>query len=143
MSKVSFGVVLLDQNNRLLMAHATGCEYWDLPKGGGEPGEAPVISALRELQEETGIVLTADELEDLGQRKYYVGKDLHLFLARTDSTQHPAEQCVCTSQFWHSGRKEMIFEMDDFVWASTEQLPDLCRQHLLDVLRSVPEVGLQ
>lgn len=36
--------------------------HWDLPGGGIDPGETPLACGLRELTEETGLVLTADRL---------------------------------------------------------------------------------
>jgi len=42
------------------MKHA---DRWDLPKGHVEPGESEVECALRELEEETGILLTNIELD--------------------------------------------------------------------------------
>lgn len=37
--------------------------YWDLPGGGAEPGETPSECALRELQEEFGLILSPSRLE--------------------------------------------------------------------------------
>lgn len=52
------------------MAHVTGHEGWDLPKGCAEPGESPVAAALRETFEETGLVFLAEDLVDLGEMPY-------------------------------------------------------------------------
>jgi len=79
---VSCGVVLLDPHGRVLLAHATETSHWDIPKGHGEEGEAPLVTALREMVEETGIVIAAERLKDLGLFVYRRDKDLHLFAAR-------------------------------------------------------------
>lgn len=42
-------VLLIEQRDR------QGGYFWTLPKGHGEPGETPEATALRELQEETGV----------------------------------------------------------------------------------------
>ena len=53
-------VVILPRldDNRLVMLRnlrrATGAELWELPAGTMEPGEAPIDTAGRELEEETG-----------------------------------------------------------------------------------------
>nr|WP_277882933.1 NUDIX hydrolase [Paracoccus salsus] len=44
------------------LGHIPFPAYWDLPGGGREGGEAPVECALRELQEEFGLRLSADRL---------------------------------------------------------------------------------
>lgn len=38
--------------------------FWDLPGGGLDPGETPVDCGLRELREETGLILTPGRLTD-------------------------------------------------------------------------------
>lgn len=43
---------------------------WSLPGGGVHKGEDPSVSALREVKEETGIVLTDATLVDLGADTY-------------------------------------------------------------------------
>jgi 8-oxo-dGTP pyrophosphatase MutT (NUDIX family) len=47
---VSCGVVVLDRRGYVLLAHATDTTHWDIPKGQGETGEAPIDTALRELR---------------------------------------------------------------------------------------------
>lgn len=54
-------VVVLDTDDRILLFRTwhTGHpgHWWELPGGGGESGETYVDTAIRELQEETGIVV--------------------------------------------------------------------------------------
>lgn len=59
---VAAGGVVLNQNEELLMIHRLG--FWDLPKGKTEKGEMLPETAVREVQEETGIMaaLTGKEL---------------------------------------------------------------------------------
>ncbi len=90
----------------LLMRHA---DRWDLPKGHVDPGETEMQCALRELQEETGII--ADDIEQIAgfrfTTQYQVrtkkdgrlyDKTLVVFLARLnrdvkiDPTEHGGYQ---------------------------------------------------
>lgn len=47
------GGIVSNSKQELLMIHRNG--KWDLPKGKLEPDEKPLVAALREVQEETGI----------------------------------------------------------------------------------------
>ncbi|WP_250862633.1 NUDIX domain-containing protein, partial [Caballeronia sp. INML3] len=47
---VSCGVVILNPRGDVLLCHATETTHWDVPKGQGDPGEAPIDAALRELR---------------------------------------------------------------------------------------------
>jgi 8-oxo-dGTP pyrophosphatase MutT (NUDIX family) len=47
------GGLVFDEEGRLLVIHRRG--KWDLPKGKMEPGEEPVTTAVREVEEECGI----------------------------------------------------------------------------------------
>ena len=96
---VSCGVVILNAQGDVLLCHATETSHWDVPKGQAEPGEEPVEAALRELVEETGIVLPAARLKDLGRFVYRRDKDLHLFAVRVTDEEVQARKCVCESYF--------------------------------------------
>jgi 8-oxo-dGTP pyrophosphatase MutT (NUDIX family) len=119
---ISCGVVLLDSDGRVLLAHATDTTHWDIPKGHLEEGEAPLVSALRELAEETGIVLEEGRLKDLGRFAYRRDKDLHLFAARARDGEIDPAQCVCTSMFPRRSDGVMIPEMDAFLWVVPEEV---------------------
>ncbi|MBB5469118.1 MULTISPECIES: NUDIX hydrolase [unclassified Paraburkholderia] len=120
---VSCGIVLLDPDGRVLLAHATETTHWDIPKGQGEAGEAPHVTALREMVEETGIALEADRLKDLGLFVYRRDKDLHLFAARAGAGELDLSTCTCTSLFPRRSDGTLIPEMDDYRWASIEEVP--------------------
>ncbi|WP_233831298.1 NUDIX hydrolase [Paraburkholderia sp. ZP32-5] len=120
---VSCGIVLLDPNGRVLLAHATETTHWDIPKGQGEEGESPDVTALREMIEETGIALDPARLKDLGLFVYRRDKDLHLFAARASADELDLSGCTCTSLFPRRSDGTLIPEMDDYRWASIDEVP--------------------
>jgi 8-oxo-dGTP pyrophosphatase MutT (NUDIX family) len=77
--RISCGVIVTD-GNRILLGHATRSPRWDIPKGLAEPGESLAAAAVRELAEETGLIVAEDELRPLGVHAYLRDKDLALFV---------------------------------------------------------------
>ncbi len=82
----------------MLLGHATRSPRWDIPKGEAEPGEDFVAAAVRELREETGLVVRPEELVVLGLHPYRRGKDLALFAWRRRELPDP-KSLACTSHF--------------------------------------------
>jgi putative (di)nucleoside polyphosphate hydrolase len=107
----SCGVIVTD-GRRLLLGHATHSPRWDIPKGVAEPEENFVAAAVRELEEETGLVVTPDALRDLGVHAYLPGKDLALFAWLPSEMPRP-DRLVCRSVFALSGGA-MVPELDKF-----------------------------
>ena len=63
--------------------HALQQTIWELPAGCLEPGEAPLLTAQRELEEETGV--TAEHWQELGlicSTPGFSNELLYLFVAR-------------------------------------------------------------
>jgi len=116
MKKLSCGFIIVDKKTGLYL----GCipnkkqnDLCDLPKGAVEPDESHLCCAMRELREETGIVLPTESdnaigfmFEDLGVVPYLKDKDLHLFLTEYDVN---VDELKCVSMFdWYG---KMIPEM--------------------------------
>jgi 8-oxo-dGTP pyrophosphatase MutT (NUDIX family) len=93
----SCGVIVTD-GKRVLLGHATRSPRWDIPKGIAEPGEAFVTAAVRELAEETGLVVSEDALRPLGVHAYLRDKDLALF-GWTPAQMPLPETLICRSTF--------------------------------------------
>ncbi|MEU1525584.1 NUDIX hydrolase [Nocardia rhamnosiphila] len=60
---VSADVLLFDQHGRILLVDPNYKPGWDLPGGNVEANEPPAAGAIREVREELGLELSADELE--------------------------------------------------------------------------------
>jgi 8-oxo-dGTP pyrophosphatase MutT (NUDIX family) len=82
------GVVVSD-GQKILLGHATRSPRWDIPKGLAEGGETFIDAAVRELNEETGLTVTPDELVDIGVHDYLPTKRIALFGWHCDPLPDP------------------------------------------------------
>jgi len=116
-TKLSCGLLVLNEFGELLVGHSTGNTIWDLPKGVIDEGEDAMSCALREAKEEFGLEFATSVLTDLGRHAYYPGKDLHLFLVHTTTEETKLDDLRCTSLFEHHLSKLTLLEIDGYAWA--------------------------
>jgi len=101
MKELSCGIVLV--NNKKIL----GCipfagfgkkrNRLDIPKGHVESFDKDDIeTAIREAKEETGLIFSRYDLNDLGTFMYTKSKNLHLFLSTKNVD---IKDCCCTSFF--------------------------------------------
>jgi 8-oxo-dGTP pyrophosphatase MutT (NUDIX family) len=136
--RLSCGIVIVHAGSELLLCHVTGQRHWDLPKGGIHANETPRQAALRETAEETGLVIAAESLVDLGSFAYTGKKDLHLFATAMERVD-PRRLC-CESTFVERGSNRTLPEMDAFGWFAFDRLRELCTPRMADLLEK--RVGL-
>lgn len=135
------GVMLLNADNKVWVGARIDnqAEAWQMPQGGMDKGEKPWATALRELEEETGIAprlveriartperlryRLPDELVGVVWKKNWIGQDQDWFLCRflgTDAdidiaTPHP--------------------EFREWQWVEPARLPDLIVPFKRDLYR--------
>ena len=131
MKRVSCGIIVVNAAHEVLLCHATGTFHWDVPKGGMDPGETPIETALRETREECGLVFAAEDVEDLGGFRYRRSKSLHLFATLTE--RFDASRCRCTSHY-ADGWGRMRPEMDGFEWTPFDRVTLRCARHMGELL---------
>ena len=137
--RLSCGIVIVNEERELLLCHVTGGGHWDLPKGGIDAAESPIDAALRETREETGLVLAADELVDLGRFVYSERKDLHLFATRMQ--RFDVARLWCESHFSERWTGRRLPEMDAYGWFGFNRAGALCAPKLARLLRESIDLG--
>jgi len=131
MKPTTCGVLLFATTGELLLGHSTGSPRWDIPKGLADPGEAFVDAAVRELQEEFGLVIDPAVLMDLGSFTYLPAKHLSLHAVLIERID--AAACRCTSYF-PDRRGHPQPEIDAFGWVVFDDLPTRCGKAMTRVL---------
>lgn len=102
--RVGGRLLLLDPDDRVVLVEellelAGSATEWLIPGGGVEPGESPAQAAVRELYEETGIVVAVDDIAELHtyrrlwsdvERGIQYDQVDHIYMARLASAQSAA-----------------------------------------------------
>lgn len=120
MKKITAAVVMIDKDGNILGCHGTGKPKnygFDFPKGEVDDGERDIDAAIRELHEETSIILSRDNLLDIGVYPHNKKKDIHLFLCKVNELPNP-KYLKCTSFFELNGKQ--IPEVDFYEIISKE-----------------------
>jgi 8-oxo-dGTP diphosphatase len=60
--RVAAGLLIRDDEGRILLVKPTYKDGWDIPGGYVEPGESPAQAAAREVVEELGVAVTVGRL---------------------------------------------------------------------------------
>jgi 8-oxo-dGTP diphosphatase len=119
------GAIVRDARGRLLMVrrgHEPAAGTWSVPGGRVEPGESDADAVVREVLEETGLVVRAGEPIGRVQRP---GPDGSVY----DIVDYAAEVV--------SGRLTAATDAADARWVEESQLAGLrCSPGLIDTLRS-------
>lgn len=132
--QLSCGVIVRRTSGELLLCHATGRNYWDIPKGLRDAGESSIDAALRELREETGLVLNAQQLRDLGVHQYLPRKDLQLFVLDPPDPALDIATCSCSTYYKIRGKQRPIPEVDAYRWATRDEVASLSGKNMTRVL---------
>lgn len=82
--KKSAGIIIILNNNKVLLAHPSNSGWknsFSFPKGGIEKGEKKIDAAIRELREETSVVVTIEQIDNVDEPIIvnYVDKKGELF----------------------------------------------------------------
>ena len=133
---LSCGVIVRRHSGELLLCHATGRDYWDLPKGVLDPGETPIEAAMRELREEAGLTLPAYAVRDLGVHQYLPRKDLHLFVVDPPQPAFSTDVCRCTTTYRNRSGRD-VPEIDGYRWVTRDEVPRHAGKNMARVLMSL------
>lgn len=123
MPPISAGVLVYRQRQgclEVLLVHPGGPFFrrrdagaWSLPKGLVEEGESDRETARRELEEETGFVVAASALCDLGEVRQKGGKIVRAWAAEGDFDTDRLESNTFEIEFPpRSGRRRRFPEVD-------------------------------
>lgn len=123
MKKTSCGILALNTAGEVLLCHATGSRYWDIPKGESAGDESGPQTAARGALEECGLHLNPGDPHELGRFAYRPVKSLLLHTVLLESVY--TRLYSCSSQYRdHLG--PIRPERDDFRWTPFSKIYTRC-----------------
>lgn len=93
--RANVGIMLANDDGRLLIAGRNGRKGWQFPQGGIEQGEAPEAAMFRELHEELGLL--PNHVDLLGSTSDWISYRLPKRYVRRNS----APLCIGQKQIWY------------------------------------------
>ncbi|MEO0347058.1 MAG: RNA pyrophosphohydrolase [Pseudomonadota bacterium] len=129
--RANVGIIVANDDGRLLLAGRAGRKGWQFPQGGVAPGESAEEAMYRELEEELG--LTADDVSLLGSTIDWIPYKLPERFVRRNSLP----LCIGQKQRWFimrlvSGEERLRLDLTD--------KPEFDRWRWVDYWRPVNEV---
>lgn len=96
---------------------------WSIPKGEIEVGEDPLVAALREFQEETGLAPPPPPYRPLGTVQQRSGKTVRVFVVEADLPIEGFTPGTCVIR-WRGTDLE-IPELDRIAWVGVDEARSL------------------
>lgn len=123
------GIFLINSLKELLLVHPTGSapmDNWSIPKGLPEEGESEFTTALRELKEETGIILDLNQIHKVRRNPLitYPNRKKVLYSFIVFHKQSLREIDLRCDSFFESNGKQ-IPENDVIQWIPLDKIPQL------------------
>ncbi|OGY61157.1 MAG: hypothetical protein A3F99_00085 [Candidatus Colwellbacteria bacterium RIFCSPLOWO2_12_FULL_43_11] len=115
---------LIEQNGKFLMIRNTyGEKHWTLPGGGIKKGESPERAALREVEEEVGILLSSvRKIGEYRSNREYKADTIHCFYATANSPKISIDKGEILEAAWFTPQT-----IPSFRSTATEKVLDLYR----------------
>ncbi len=129
--RANVGIILTDEEGRLMLAGRVGSKGWQFPQGGILDGEEAEQAMYRELEEEVG--LGKDDVEILGVTRDWLRYRLPDKFIRRNS----AQRCIGQKQRWFMLR---LLTSDDNVRFDMSDKPEFDRIRWVNFWRPVNEV---
>lgn len=129
--RANVGIILSNEEGKLLLAGRVGSKGWQFPQGGMLRGESPEEAMYRELQEEVGLV--DSDVEVLGSTRDWLRYRLPEKYQRRGSKP----LCIGQKQRWFILR---LVGSDDRVRVDRTETPEFDRWRWVEFWRPVNEV---
>ena len=131
---LSCGVIVRRAFGELLLCHATGRNYWDIPKGVRDNDETASQPRCASCARKPASNSTKPRSQDLGVHKYLPSKDLHLFVLDPPDPALNIELCHCSTHYAPRYGTREVPEIDAYRWTTRAEVPDLCGKNMTRVL---------
>jgi len=135
-------IIIDKKTNRILLCHVTEHDFWSLPKGVQEDGELLISTALREVEEETGLVfdddgVAASAITYHDTYSYIKNKNMAVFSIQVHEID--LSKLKCASTFVSDIDRKTKPEVDDYLLVDGTMLLFMVNEAQKKVLKPILE----